>query len=282
METKKISNGGVTTEEAGDQQADSSVTTGVDETSVEGQASEQTQNVEQDRPQKNVDSEWMRKYNNLRTEFDQVQQKIPDIIQQSVEKAIGGSKQEKQYGVDDIAQIRAYAEENPEYSAWAQSEIDRINREEAAKIVRKELDARENEIRNNQMRQAAESEVLTDTKYSDAFVTMPNGQKTWNPESKLAQLIGQYMNDDRIKGQPDGLLIAAKLARADIIDAKADEINSLKRQNVNLQKQTLSEGGGVNVQPKTGLNIATERLRQTGSDTDAKAALKEFLKKRKG
>ncbi len=286
MDTNESSND-VIVEETQVQQTGDSVTVGNQEPEkveqpVDTQVLDESTQTVDDRPQKNVDSEWMRKYNNLRTEFEQVQTKIPEIIQQSVQKAIGETKQERVYGVDDIPQIRAYAEENPEYAVWAQSEIDRINREEAANIVRQELSQREKEARDAEIRRTAEAEVLSDAKYSEAFVTLPNGQKTWNPDSQLAKLIGQYMLDDRIKNQPDGLLIASKLARADMIDSKSKQIDSLKRENINLQKKTLSEGGGVGIEQKSSFDVAKQRLRQTGSDSDAKAAIKEFLKRRKG
>jgi hypothetical protein len=130
--------------------------------------------------------------------------------------------------------------------------------------------------------------VTTDPKYSEAFITDNRGMKTFNPNSQLAVQINNYLQDPRVKSQPDALLLAAKLARADLLDSQVGKkdaaLTSLKRQTAQLKQKTLTEGGGTNnVMPvKDGFQEAQERLSKTGSRKDAETAIAEYFKKTRG
>lgn len=255
------------------EQATGSVTPQAEDTAVAQPEQEQTEQQFKERPQINIDAEIERK----------TSRKLEEIIPKIVEAVkVNNQPQQQEY---TFAQLEAFALERPEQRPWVEEQKEVIRQKklrEELSVIRREDEKRFTET---QVRQQVENTVLNDPKFSDAFVALPNGQKTWNPNSKLAQLIGQYMQDERIKSQPDGLLVAAKLARADLLDTVVPKsqqtLESLKRQNAQLKNKTMVEGGGVPTQaaPKDPLKEAKDRLARTGSMRDAQAVIAEYLKK---
>lgn len=228
-----------------------------------------------DRPVQNYEAEWHRKYENL-------VENLPKMIEESVKKV--QTPEKSQYSVE---QLEAFLDSDPEpaQARWARQEIRKIEKQELLKELEQVRQRDREQLTQQQIRQQAEAAVVNDPRYADAFVTLPNGNKQFNPNSKLAQLIGNYMQDSRLKNQPDAMLIAAKLARADLLDTQTPQnkqkLDSLKRQNANLKKQTLVEGGGVPAQQKKkdSFEEARERLSQTGSKSDAQRAVQEYFRK---
>jgi hypothetical protein len=91
------------------------------------------------------------------------------------------------------------------------------------------------------------------------------------------------MSDPRIKAQPDGLVVAAKLAYADYATSKMSssqsQVKKLKTEVKKIQQKTLTEGATRPATVSTDTRkTAIEQLSRTGSVTDARSAVREILK----
>lgn len=227
-----------------------------------------------ERPAQNIDSEWKRK-------FENVVNKLPEMVGQELQKHLPKQQEQKpQYTVEEL---RQYAIDNPQHAGWAEKQILEINREETKKLLREEFQSQQKVVQDNLLKQQVEQAVLSNPKYQEAFVTLPNGQKTWNNDSLLAQTIGQYMQDPRLRNSPDGLAIASKLAYADLLESgeitAQKKLASVKRQNQILKSKVMPEGGGVPVvqKSKDPYTESVTRLRSTGRMEDAQKAVSAYL-----
>lgn len=250
----------------------------------DGQGVQETENDDTDNQeepeQKSKDDYYKNRSFELERKLNNLTEELPKIIKDTVIESSSQNQQKREY---TIAELEAYALENPEHRPWVEEEKEKIrDKRLEERLKQKELDQA-----NVVKRQQSESRVLSDPKYAEAFVDQ-NGTKVFNPSSPLAHAMHSYLNDPRIKGQPDALEIAAKLARADILDKSSSQekvkVNDLKRKNAKLKQNILVEGGTNNdTQPvKSSYDLAADRLRQTGSRRDAEAAVKEYFKKLRG
>lgn len=259
----------VAVDEVVDQTTDSVTIEGQDDSQVEVV---EKQPEERDDYYKNRSFELERKLSNLA-------ENIPKIVEESVIKSSQTKKQTEE--IYTTAQLEQYALENPDNRPWVE--------EQKAKNLKREFKEMLNEDKKAQkqvaLKQQSETRVLNDQRYAEAFVQTPNGQKQYNPNSPLAHAINGYMNDPRIKGLPDALEVAAKLAYADNIyksnGTKEEKLTTLKRQNTKLKQQTMVESGGVQQVPQTrdSFQSAQEQLAKTGNTKDATLAVKEYLRK---
>lgn len=227
-----------------------------------------------ERPIQNREAEWQRKYENLVTQ-------LPTMIGQELQKHIPNQqKAEPEYSIEELEE---FALKNPNYRPYVEKKKLEIQQKSIAKLIEDKWEQKEKTVQSNMLRQQAENEVLNNAKYSEAFVTLPNGQKTWNNDSKLAQTIGLYMQDPDLQKRPDGLRIASKLAYADLLESgelqAKKKLESVKRQNQVLKSKVMPEGGGVPVVPKSKdpYSSSVERLRQTGRMEDAEVAVSAYL-----
>jgi len=229
----------------------------------------ETQPEERDDYYKNRSFELERKLSNLTSD-------LPKMIEETIIKT-SETKQEKQEYT--VAELEAYAMEHPEHRPWVEEQKEDLR----DKRLEAKLQAKEEKSLKVQRRQQSEAKVLGDPRYADAFMKQPNGSKVLNPNSQLAHKINTYLNDSRLKGQPDSLEVAAKLAYADLVtqdtQVKDNKLTTLKRQNTKLKQATIVEGGGVNnnVPTKNNYDTAMDKLRTTGNRKDAHAAVKEYL-----
>ena len=248
--------------------SDSGVTTEVQE------EVQQTEEETRDDFYKNRSYELERKLSNLTND-------IPKIIEENLAKQNTNNQQEqKEYS---IAELEAYALEHPEHRPWVEEQKETKRQKQWEKLLRD----KDQEVELKQRKAQSEQKVLNDPKYAEAFVTV-NGTKVFNDNSPLAHAMYGYMQDSRVKGLPDALEVAAKLARADLIDqsvqTKEQKLTTLKRQNTQLKQQTMVESAGVvDMAPvKDSFQKAQERLSQTGNRRDAEDAVKEYFKKIRG
>lgn len=226
-----------------------------------------------DRPVQNIEAEWRRKYENL-------VEKLPTMVEEAVNKK---PQQEKKYS---IAELEAYALDNPQYRPWVEEQKEKIREEKIAARLEEQRKSDETARYNEQLRIQAEQAVSNDPRFADAFTTDVRGMKVWNQNSKLTQMIAAYINEPELRNRPDRVLIAAKLARADLMDSTVPQVTqqlqSLKRQNTVLKQKTMPESGGVPVQApaKDPLREAQERLAKSGTEADAQKYLSEYFKSR--
>lgn len=227
------------------------------------------------RPQINIDGEWRRKYEGL-------VDNLPKLIEEQVTKV--QQPKEREY---TVSELESFAQQNPEHRPWVEEQKLKLIEDRIGKRFDEQRKADVERVKHDQIRSQAEQQVVNDQRFSEAFIVNANGAKTINPQSKLAQLMSSYMEEMRRDGinRPDAILIAAKLARADLLDVQnpqtEQKLDSIKRQNQQLKSKMMIEGGGQ----QTGQSLkdsfveARERLAKTGTRKDAQMAVKEYLRK---
>lgn len=229
------------------------------------------------------DDFWKNRAMELERKTQNLEEKLPQIIEETLKK--NQQPQQPQYTEAQLKTFLRTATEMRDIQ-WAEEQLTQIEERKLAEREQRIVEQVTKQYESRQSKAQAEATVLNDPRYADAFVTMPNGQRGWNPQSKMAQLMGAYMNDSRLKDQPDAILIAARLARADILDSQqpvsSQQIQSLKRQAEQLKTRTMVEGGGAAVQQTKadGYTSALTDLARTGREADARRAVAEYFKKK--
>jgi hypothetical protein len=253
--------------------------TGEDQSSGDVITDQDDGQVQQEDPQ---DDFWKNKAMENQRKLDNLVNDIPKMIQEEQSKS-NESKQDSQYGPQHLSQLYAFAESeenSTQDKAWARAEIDRINREEQERKfeakIKKQQDAQQAEYVKQQTLQA----VVNDKKFKDALVKDASGNYNWNPNSKLAQVAQGYYSNPKVSSEPEGLMIALKMAYSDT--AEVDQVK-MKRQNAQLKKQTLTEGGGAqtgSTKPDAYVE-SVNALRQNPSKENARAAISAYFKRSK-
>ena len=233
--------------------------------------------VEEPKEVEQKDDFWKNRSYELERKLGNLTNELPKIIEETLVKNQQPKKEEKY----TVSQLEAYAQEHPEHRPWVEEQKLKILEENLSS----KFDERRNQDKNELIRQSTFNAVINDGKYSDAFMLNQFGQKVFNPQSPMAVAMDSYLRDPDVAKRPDAWLVAAKLARADVLDvqlgSQGKKLTSLKRQNAQLKQKTLVEGSGVqNVKPtRDAFTEASMKLAQTGSRADAQAAVAEYLKK---
>lgn len=222
-------------------------------------------------PWKNMAVEWKRK-------LQETTDRLPQIIQEEIRKASEQQGKQK-YSVQELEQ---FALENPQHRPWVEAEKYKLLKEELEASQNTRLEKERQTIQLQAKRQ--ESEQWVTKTYPDVFVKDNSGRVTgWNQNHPMTGLISQYMSDPRIQAQPDGLMVAAKLAYADYATSKMSttqsQVKKLKTEVKKIQQKTLTEGGSrpASITSDT-RKTAIEQLSRTGSEKDARSAVREILK----
>jgi hypothetical protein len=238
---------------------------------VQGQAPQYEAVDEQGVPFKNRYMEAQRKL----AELSERQQRMEETL------AKQQAPQERKLTIQELEQ---YALQNP--SLRPEVEAEKFNRQQEQLL--KAMEERDHRIAS-QARYESEireytNTVLNDPKNKDFIVTNAMGQKIFNQNHPITQSVAQYLQDPRLKGQPDAIVIAAKLARTDYADQIATKATTqakvlqanLKRE----QKKTMVEGGSaVGRGGGDDLSKAKEELSRTGTSKAAQSAIGALLKK---
>jgi hypothetical protein len=95
--------------------------------------------------------------------------------------------------------------------------------------------------------------------------------------------MNQYLANPELQSHPRALELAEAFAIRDLYRASVPTISQKMTKATNelksLQKKTLVEGGGNTMQQSVPPIVsASERLRKTGSERDAKEVMKEYFK----
>lgn len=165
---------------------------------------------------------------------------------------------------------------------FAEQELRKIQDRKLEERDKKLIDQIERKNRENLTRQQAEAQVISDPRFQEAFIKLPNGTVRWKEDSKLAQMIGSYMQDPRLGNQPDAIAIASKLAYADMMAISTQkDLQTTKRQNEQLKSQTMIEGGGKKYN-KPSVDPYQENLQRlkSGDKYASTSTVKEYLRKR--
>lgn len=226
-------------------------------------------------PYKNRAFEWKRKAENLA-------EQLPLLVQESVKAAFsqyGNQQQRREY---TVAELEAYALENPQYRPWAEEEKHNITLKKLASELDSKLQS-ENKKKEAEIRKSNSLKYVVDT-YPEVFKKDANGKPMgWDQNHPLTQQIGILMQDKRLSDDPEGLVAAADIAWARYSRSNqsslAQKAQKLATEVKSLQKKTMIEGGGrANISAVSPKKAAIDKLKQTGSIKDAKLAVFEHLK----
>lgn len=224
-------------------------------------------------------------WKNRAMEMERKNQNLVDNLPNYIEEALkkNNKPQESEYTIE---QLEAFAQSSPENKPWVEAKkaeiLEKRLTQTVSSLINKEKEVQQAEFKKRE----ALNQVINDPKYAEAFSVDALGNKVWNTGSKMAQLIGYYLQQPELVNRPDGVALAAKLARAEVLDSQISDgtkkLSTLKRQNEKLKSKTLVEGSGVPAQSKAKdpYQEAAERARQTGRVDDTQKAVAEYLKRR--
>lgn len=258
------------------QDADSS--TAEDETQLEAPSKKGEETDEDGVPWKNRAMEWRRKSEELSSSLpDVIEKKLKEVLQNQQPK----TEQKPKY---TIAQLEAFALQNPDNRPWAEEEKEKIRMELLSQSLDEKLTSREKVREAESKKNQALGHVMKN--FPDLFNKDKSGNFSgWNADHPMTIEIGKIMSDPRISNDPEGLLLATELAHSRFIRQQVPKLQTNKKQLTQkvkkLEKQTFVEGGGKQVQTggKDPLKEAQLRLAQTGSRKDAESAVSHYLKK---
>lgn len=220
-------------------------------------------------PWKNVALEHRRK-------FEETQSNLPKLIAEEVAKL--SQPQQKQY---TIGELERFALENPEHRAWVEEEKAKVIRDSISKEMDAKVQAQTKKQQEEFVRKDTFSSVIT--QFPDMVVKDNQGKFVgWNNFSPMTQAVSKYMANPDIGNRPDGLMIASKLAFADLAFQKAPQtaktMKTMKSQLRKAQAQTFVEGSGKKPGTSNPNTQLKERLAQTGSREDGAAVMRNILK----
>lgn len=222
-------------------------------------------------PWRNVAAEKQRK-------LDELADNLPRILDEKL------SQFKPQEQKRSIAEIEAFAQQNPEYRPWAEEEKAKLQREEFLKLTDERI-KKADESRQADFKKQQSLQFVMQT-YPECFVKDAQGKIVgWNQDAPLTKEIGVLMQDKRLSGTPEGLSVAADIAfaRSARMKRQKDQTKEieLKSEVKELQKRTLTEGGGKTSTELPPVRKAIDRLKETGSIKDAQLALSELMKARR-
>lgn len=249
---------------------------------LEGQPSgDVNAELETPQPQKDPDDYYKNKAFELERKYSNTEAELKEIKRLLQEKQSSNSS-ENQYSEEQLRAALSSEELSTQQRVFAEQELRKIQDRKLEERDKKLIDQIERKNRENLTRQQAEAQVISDPRFQEAFIKLPNGTVRWKEDSKLAQMIGSYMQDPRLGNQPDAIAIASKLAYADMMAISTQkDLQTTKRQNEQLKSQTMIEGGGKKYN-KPSVDPYQENLQRlkSGDKYASTSTVKEYLRKR--
>lgn len=226
---------------------------------------------------------WRERAAEYQRKLTETTERLPQIVEETLarQQQKQQAPQAKTYTIQELEQI---ALQNPDLRPQVEEEKEKIRQSQFLRIIEERDQKVALAERNKSIVRESEMAVKNDPNYKDCFNTDALGNKIWNTAHPMTQLIGQYLQDPRLNGQPDAIVIASKLARIDYLDKIANKATTqakvlqanLKRE----QKKTMVEGGNtVSRGSVDEFSRAKEELSKTGSAKAAQSAVSAYLKK---
>ena len=226
---------------------------------------------------------WRERAAEYQRKLTETTERLPQIVEETLARQQQKQQvpQAKQYTIQELEQI---ALQNPELRPQVEEEKEKIRQNQFLRIIEERDQKIATVERNKSIVRESEMTIKNDPNYKDCFNVDAMGNKIWNTAHPMTQIIGQYLQDPRLNGQPDAIVIAAKLARVDYLDKVATKATTqakvlqanLKRE----QKKTMVEGGGnLSRGSVDEFSKAKEELSKTGSAKAAQSAVAAYLKK---
>lgn len=270
-------------EEKQDVKLDSSPNTEEQAVTEVSESAEQTTNVETNsapQPEELDDRgvPWKNKALEYERKLRETTEKLPSIIQEEIKRANEQSNVKK-YSVEEL---EAFAQENPQHRPWVEAEKFKLLKEQIEQSQNKRFEEQQKVALAARERKEAEDYVVS--KYPDVFIKDARGVAVgWNEGHPMTKLISEYMSVPDIRNRPDALKWAAKLAYADHLEQQAPatekKVKQLKAEVKKVQQKTLTESGTRPAsQSIDSRKSAIEQLSRTGSENDARNAVREVLK----
>lgn len=229
-------------------------------------------------------------WKNRAIEAERKAQEIPQLIRQTVEEVTRNQQPKKEeYTREHIPALRKYANENPSYADWVETQIEDIRSREIANVVKKELGEIKQAQTNEINRQQSEQWVMNHPKFKECFVKDITGNTQWNYNHPLTSIIGKYLNqvdpttNKPVKDRPDALMVASKMAYADYIlnsePVAMGKVNQLKKELRKTQKAQITPGGGApsNAPARSTVKKSLEEYNKTYNSANIQSAVKAFL-----
>jgi hypothetical protein len=224
-------------------------------------------------PWKNVAEEALRKISKL-------EESLPNLLKGVLEENRTAQPEKPKY---TKAQLRAYADEVSDASqkTWAYEEIEKLERQEKEQFMKQMFSEHTKRVQEDTVR--AQSRDFVAQNFPDCFVKDDMGRPVgWNESSPLTRRIGEYMQNPDLGKNPQGLMVAAKLAAFDLgisqnrkLQTKVNQATAQLRRE---QKKQLISGGGAPMAQgdgqKTKIAKLAEQYQKTGDPEIFKALAK--------
>ena len=187
------------------------------------------------------------RYHEQQRKFENLMDKLPEMIQQAV-----GQQKEQKF---TIAELEAFLEsdqgQNPNNRVWAKQQIRQLEEERLAKMLDERDRMREEQRTSKTKRDSSLNYVVKN--YPECFKKDASGNLVgWDTQNPLANQIGIIMQDPRFQNDPEGLTAAADIAFGRMsrqsVPRTQQQVQILKEEKKNLQRQTLTEGSGQRAQ----------------------------------
>jgi hypothetical protein len=224
---------------------------------------------------------WKNRAMELQRKMAETVDNLPRIVEETIAKTQVKPAESQKYTFEQLEQI---AIDRPELRPQVEAEKEKLREARLEAKNKTFLQEIESKKQADVAKYQAEQWVLNHPKFKECFVDSPNG-KQWNMAHPLSQIIAQTMNNPDIKGRPDALAVAARVAYGDYMlqgePKVTKQVKTLQGQLKQTQKKTLIEGNGqVNTQgAPDDFAKARDELRRTGSRRAAEDAVKLHLKK---
>ncbi len=221
-------------------------------------------------PWKNVALENQRK-------FSESQTNLPKLVADEVAK-----NQQPQQKVYTVGELEKFAQDNPEHRPWVEEEKAKLMKSELSKDFEAKVTA-QNKAQQDEFNRKSTFEAVI-AQFPDMVIKDQQGRFTsWNNMNPMTQAVGKYMSNPELANRPDGLMMASKLAFADMAFQKApNTAKTMKKMQSKLRKaqaQTFVEGGGRKPGASSPTAEAKKRLAKSGSRDDGADIMRHVLKR---
>jgi len=256
--------------------------TATEETTTQ-ETTEQTQEESKSQQFSPVDEKgvpWMNRF----YESERKSKELLDNLETKMGEILSRQTTQTQQPEYTIAQLEQFAMERPENRPWVEEQKAGIIQKNVAKIAQNEIKAVDEKRTAEQKKQNSYGYVVQ--AYPECFVTDNFGNKQWNNQHPMVQQIGQLMNDNRLKNDPEGLMVAADIAYGRLARMQSGQtqkkVKTLQQNLKKVQKGTMIEGSGQQETKsvKDAFTKAKENLlAKPGNKDAARDVVKAYLKK---
>lgn len=202
----------------------------------------------------------------------EITEKIPDIVKEELQKA----RQQQGYSLD---QLNQFSEQYPEAQPWVEQQKEEIRRKRTKQDMQEVLAEKERKEQQRVQKQQSLNYVVQS--YPDMFKVDNGKAVAWKKDHPMYQTMSGLMKNPKFANDPEGLAAASDIAYGRYVrnnpKKETPKEKKMKRATKKLQKNSLPEGGGKEVAESSPAKKALDKVKQTGSKKDARAAVRQIL-----